>query len=49
MIIGAITLCIGYAVGVRRVRGLYKMAEELADKTSQLLAEVEELTNELEE
>lgn len=43
MIIGAVTLSIGYLLGKARMRGLYKMAEELADRASRLLEETEEL------
>ena len=47
MLIGAVTLCIGYWAGKTRVRGLLKMAEELADRTSLLLEKTHELLEEI--
>lgn len=49
MIIGAVTLCIGYSLGKLRMIYLMKMAEELADMCSRLLEETDRLQREIED
>ena len=49
MIIGAVMLCIGYALGKARMRGLLKMAEELTDHTSRLLEQTQDLLRVIED
>ena len=48
MLIGAATMCIGYYIGISRARGLFKMAEELCNKTSELQAQTKELLETIE-
>lgn len=43
MIIGAVTLCVGYTFGRRRMMHLLKMAEELADRSSELYERTQDL------
>lgn len=47
MIIGAVTLCIGYWAGKQRVKGLLKMAEELTDRSGELLEKTCDLLEEI--
>lgn len=42
MMIGVVTMCIGYWLGKVRARGLLKMSEQLAEFTSVMLIKAEE-------